>query len=242
MTRAPGWRKIATMPGNTSTRQAPATSSGWFESPLAQALMAEALRQASPVIARVYGRWAVHLRPSEGSFCALTGHRANRLLSLARSGDRLSGDVQCRDDALPVADASVALIVAQHVLETSDQPEQLIASLARVLEPEGTLMILLLNPLGPARLRWRGCGLRPPGAATVRQWLQDHDLQVDSCSGLGPLWNPPKAVDPEPSARRRYLERFLFARLVIARKHQAGLMPIRPGRRALRLGSGVQAG
>ncbi|MDZ4347982.1 MAG: methyltransferase domain-containing protein [Xanthomonadaceae bacterium] len=204
--------------------------------------MAETLRQASPVIARVYGRWALHLRPCEGASCALTGHRANRLLNLTRSGDRLSGDAQCRDDALPVADASVALIVAQHVLETSDRPEQLIASLARILEPEGTLMILLLNPLGPARLRWRGCGLRPPGAAVVRQWLHDNDLQVDSCSGLGPLWGPPDAVDPDPSARRRYLERFLFARLVIARKHQAGLIPIRPGRRALRLGSGVQAG
>ena len=204
--------------------------------------MAETVRQASPHMARVFGRWALHLRPSSGAQGVLTGHRVNRLLSLARSGDHLSGDVLCRDPLLPVADASMALIVAQHVLETTDRPEQLIASLVRILEPEGTLMILLLNPLSPARLHWRGLGLRVPGAVKVCRWLLDHELQVDWRSGLGPLWSPPRAVDPDLSIRHRVLDRFRFAQLIVARKHQAGLTPIRPGRRALRLDSGVRAG
>ncbi|MEE2979141.1 MAG: class I SAM-dependent methyltransferase, partial [Pseudomonadota bacterium] len=55
--------------------------------------------------------------------------------------------VICRYDELPFASQSIDLVALPHVLEFTDDPHEVLREVARVLMPEGRLVITGFNPL-----------------------------------------------------------------------------------------------
>ncbi|AJW45569.1 Methyltransf-11 domain-containing protein [Ralstonia mannitolilytica] len=55
--------------------------------------------------------------------------------------------VVCRYDELPFASQSIDLVALPHVLEFTDDPHEVLREVARVLMPEGRLVITGFNPL-----------------------------------------------------------------------------------------------
>lgn len=87
--------------------------------------------------------------------------------------------------ALPLAQKSVDLLVAAHVLEMHDEPEYLLREWNRVLCDDGTLLITLFNPHSLLRFSsWMSAGFSPHWhkltAKRLRDWFKLLGLSVQS--------------------------------------------------------------
>jgi SAM-dependent methyltransferase len=124
--------------------------------------------------------------------------------------------LHCEHDALPFPDQTLDLVVLPHTLEQAADPHRTLAEVARVLRPEGRLVIVGLNPvslwgmrqrLGRARLKLPGRqrSLFLPRAGEfigywrARDWLRLLGFEIES--GRFGCWRP-------PIASQRWLDRF----------------------------------
>jgi len=129
--------------------------------------------------------------------------------------------LHCEHDALPFADQALDLAVLPHTLEQAADPHRTLAEVARVLRPEGKVVIVGLNPvslwgarqrLGHARLRLA----REPGGQRslflpragefigywrARDWLRLLGFELEA--GSFGCWRP-------PMAGQRWLDRFAW--------------------------------
>ena len=107
----------------------------------------------------------------------------------------------CHPEALPFAEASLDLLVLPHTLERCQQLHAALREVARVLVPEGKVLIFGLNPWsvwGAQHALERPAGLNAARALSywrLRDWLQLLQLEVLAadfgCHGAaldGPLW------------------------------------------------------
>ncbi|BAU57341.1 SAM-dependent methyltransferase [Halorhodospira halochloris] len=83
-----------------------------------------------------------------------------------------AGDLIFDPSRLPFQAQSLDCLILRHVLELVEEPQAVLHEAHQVLRPEGKLLVLSFNPLGPwgvARLigHWRGA--EPPWCG--RQWL-----------------------------------------------------------------------
>lgn len=124
--------------------------------------------------------------------------------------------LHCEPDALPFPDQALDLVVMPHTLELAADPHRTLAEVARVLRPEGKVVVLGLNPvslwglrqrLGRARVKLAG-GQRSLflprsgefiGYWRLRDWLRLLDFEIEA-GGFG-CWRP-------PMASQRWLDRF----------------------------------
>jgi SAM-dependent methyltransferase len=129
--------------------------------------------------------------------------------------------LHCEHDALPFADQALDLVVLPHTLEQAVDPHRTLAEVARVLRPEGKVVIVGLNPvslwgvrqrLGHARLRLgrdeqarRSLFLPRAGEFIgywrVRDWLRLLGFEAEA--GSFGCWRPPMAT-------QRWLDRFAW--------------------------------
>jgi hypothetical protein len=182
------------MPAPLSHRQPGAdapSAGGWFGGPAGRAI----LESESELVAEALHGWPG--RP--WLWCAPTTlPRPEGLgpgLALGGNGERWSGELRCSAE-WPLADASVATVVLQHVADLAPDPAALLAEAARVLEPRGTLWLLALNPLTPYRRHWTGAGIRSREPVGWRRRLRAAGLHPDTVTtGVGPRWSV--AVAPE---------------------------------------------
>lgn len=70
----------------------------------------------------------------------------HRFKSSDFSNVAIKTDLQCCDDFLPFADSSLDLLLLPHRLEFSERPHQTLREAARVMMPEGHLLISGFNP------------------------------------------------------------------------------------------------
>lgn len=219
------------MPGPAIARQPEGPGAAWFARPLAQRLLHEEQREAIPPLTACYGQGGVYLRGARIAPSTLSGNMLQWLLSLHREAGLLGGDLVCRDDALPLARESIDLAYLLHVLEGSASPSELLAELERVLAPEGTLMLVTLNPHSLWRMHWLGSELRPIGAGRCRSLLRAAGFEVVRHYGLGPVL-PWLRAQPETSlASAGARDPFAVWRagyLLQARKRRRTLTPVRP--------------
>src|SRR5687767_3100755 len=145
-------RRIRTMPAASPPRQPEHRLVEWLRQGKGRRLVAEAQRQTIPELTRVFGASGLYLRPFPDYSGELSGNMLASVLSVARSGDALAGQWECRDDALPIGNGSLALVYSLFALETSPDPVGLIKELARVLKPDGVALLVCLNPMSPSRL------------------------------------------------------------------------------------------
>jgi SAM-dependent methyltransferase len=120
----------------------------WFDTPLGSHTLAGEQAYFDAEVADVFGFNALQLGLPRFDFL-----RANRMPTRCRVG--FEGDVRIRADLeqLPILNNCADLVVLPHVLEFSDNPHQVLREVARVLMPEGHVIVSGFNP-------WSLWGLR----------------------------------------------------------------------------------
>lgn len=213
--------------------------SGWYGTPLGQALELSELETVRDALGTLFG---FHLllvsAPWQGS--PLDASRiSNRwvMAPVQRQEAGLVGSAQ----ALPVAADSLDTIILPHTLDYVVQPHEVLREVDRCLVPEGHVVILGFNPYGlwglwrllygwRRRIPWTG---RFISQARLRDWLALLGFDTVSCrpvffrppSQRLAAWPPMQVFDrlaargwPVPAA----------AYQLVARKRVVGMTPARP--------------
>lgn len=147
-------------------------------------------------------------------------------------------------EALPFRDNSIDCVVGHHILDHQDTPQQCLREAARVVVPNGYLVIIGFNPYstwGVSRLLQK-YSLAPKGryiaSTRLMDWLALLGFRVEHTSGL--QYCPPVFLKHFPRLSKQ-IDRFLRhlglpgagVYVLLARKLVAGRTPIRPQWRAL---------
>lgn len=230
------------MPPAPARRQPELPAHAWFSRDASLRLLHEVQRQAVPELTRVFGHSGLYLRPTDAMAPTLSGNMLASVVSLHRDGDGLAGELRCRDDRLPLASGSLSLVYGLFVFESSPDPRALLKEVARVLKPEGVALLLTLNPYSPARLRWAFRGLRSLDPAVFEGHVRDSGLEVQRRRYLGPRWTAADALDLDPARNEGRGSRLRMASLVVARRREAALTPLRPASSTMEFRPGMSAG
>lgn len=152
--------------------------SSWLSSPLGQYLAEQERAWLARTVDGIFGFVAVQMDVPE-----LDGLVHNRMPNRWRVG--WQGDVRCEEEQLPLATASVDLMILPHGFDFSADPHQLLREVDRVLVPDGRLVLTGFNPMslwGMRRLGanrelmpWQGRFLR---MNRVKDWLTLLNFEV----------------------------------------------------------------
>lgn len=205
-------------------------------------LLREVQRQAIPDLTRVFGHAGLYLRPTAALEPGLPGNLLASVLSLHRDGAGFGGALACDDARLPLASGSLSLVYALFVFESSPDPQALMSEVARVLKPEGSAMFLTLNPWGPSRLRWAFKGMKGFDPGLFAGQVRAAGLEVQRRRYLGPIWSAARATDLDPARPGGLAARLRMASLVVARRRDPGVTPLRATAPALKFRPGMSAG
>jgi SAM-dependent methyltransferase len=188
----------------------------------------------APILSGVYGNSGLFLIPPACAQRPSAAHLLGSIVELvADDGGALGGDVRTTASALPFANDSFQLVVAQHTLELADDAEACAGELSRVLAPEGVALVLGFNPFGTWRpwLAWqaaRGARLR---LRSSHEWqrLLAHN-QIDTLQVRYPGLLLPNDAG-KPAGRYTKWVTDTFARfgsswLLLARKRRSTLTPL----------------
>lgn len=228
------------MPAARPPSQPQASPPVWLQGEAGKQLLADVQRDALPEMTRVFGQNGLYLRPSDSIGAELSGNMQGSIVSLWREGQGFQGDLRCLDGEIPLAGSSLSLVYALFVLEDAPNPSLLLHEFARMLKPEGTILVLSLNPWSPAQFRW----LKPPASFSshrLERMAQDAGLDVVRRQFLGPYWPVPRTVATDPR-RRGLLDGFRAVRLTVLRRREAALTPLRKPAAAVSLRPGMSAG
>lgn len=140
-----------------------ATLAAWFDTPLGQYLRAREQDYFDQTVADVFGFNALQLGLPECDFLRTSRiplrvlvNREGRALGVAHQDDAHRVRILRADfRELPIASNSADLVVLPHILEFSEDPHQILREVARILVPEGQVLIAGFNP-------WSLWGLRRP--------------------------------------------------------------------------------
>ena len=175
----------------------------------------------------------------------------------------LAGNLKCTDDFLPFADTSLDLLLLPHRLEFSERPHQTLREAARVMMPEGHLLISGFNPYStwgvmaavnkrlscrqsfakrfPKRLPWCGEFI---GLARLKDWLKLLGFEIVSVQ---------MSCHVPPFEQAIWHKRFIFmdelserccnmlggVYFIVAKKRVVGMTPLKPNWKASPLKSAL---
>lgn len=212
----------------------------WFTSELGRRVLSREENLLEDVLPRCFGFHAVHMGMQvEGDLLAssLIAHRFAADRALLKT--RLSTLV-CDPEAMPLAGDSVDLVFLHHSLDVVSQPHAWLREAARVLVPEGHLLVVGFNPWslwgisrifrGPwQHLPWLH---RPVSPSRLADWLSLLDFDV---LGLETTYHYP----PMRNTRweryfawldwlgRRYWRQAGAVYVLLAKKRNSCLTPLR---------------
>jgi SAM-dependent methyltransferase len=230
-----------TMPPVSSARQPEHRLVEWLQQGKGRRLAAEAQRQTIPELTRVFGHAGLFLRPFSDYPPELSGNMLATVLTLGRRGEALHGQWDCLDEALPIGSGSLSLVYSLFVLDTSPTPDALIQEIARVLKPEGVALLVGLNHFSPSRMRWLGRAAGP-SAAWIATHAREAGLEVLRRQALGPVWLGAKGEVAGGLSRPRLFDPLSAAQLLVLRRRETPLTPIRAGAQVVGLRPGISAG
>lgn len=213
----------------------------WYQSALGQSVLQAESEQLAGAWARVFGFHLLQLGSPNHTSQFI--HSAISHQICVHPGPELAGSLQADFVALPFAENSIDAVLAPHVLEFSAHPQAVLAEAARVLLPEGRLLILGFNPtslFGLKRLCCKKSKALPwqgtfASAGLIKKWLADLSFEVTDFNYF--YYRPP--LNKTSSLKHtRFLEtwgRKLWTPggavyLISAKKKIAGLTPIRPAK------------
>lgn len=113
----------------------------WFETTLGQDLLLREQAIYDRAVGDVFGFYAVQVGLPQIN--CLQQSRIPHVIST----DSMTGDILCESSYLPFAESSIDLLCMPHVLEFSDNPHQTLREAARVLVPEGYIILTIFNPM-----------------------------------------------------------------------------------------------
>lgn len=116
--------------------------SDWFATPQGSYVLAREQEYFDHTVSDIFGYNALQLGlPQEDIFL-----RSNRMPLRFSAGNQAGNAVRLICTELPFDCDCMDLVVLPHVLEFSDNPHQVLREVARVLRPEGNLIISGFNP------------------------------------------------------------------------------------------------
>ena len=217
-----------------------------IDSKLASASMRGLLRRchrdAGPDIARSSGLFGLFIDPYDDEGFVVDAPNLHTRLRLSRRGEGFAGDLRCAESAMPVADDSFALIFLNCAFEVARDPVGLAAECARMLESEGTLLVLGLNPWSPAHLRWMFGGLRAWSPEATSALLSGLGLEVAGWRYLGARWSTKPAVTIDLAGARPLGSPLRSGFLLEARRRDPGMIPLRVQKSRVQFAGGARAG
>ena len=194
-----------------------------------QVLLAREMAALAPILSGAYGNYGLILRPRHGG-ATVPPHLLGNIVEIdIDENGCLAGDVRCVPWQLPFASQSFNVLIVQHALERIEHIDDCAAEFARVLAPEGIVLMLGFNPFGTWRswLLRREHGLRLRSARVCEAQLAREQIDTLQIRFPGLLWpRAEAAVRPERSIHTA-LARFGSSWLLIARKRRSTLTPIR---------------
>ena len=234
-------RRIPTMPSRRLPSQPDARSHPWLRREAGRQLLTGIQRMAIPELTRVFGQYGLYLRPSSAIAPELSGNMLSHVVSLHRSGPGLAGQAICRDAELPIESSSLSLVYALFVFDSSTDPGALMHEIARVLKPEGVALVISLNPWSLARWRWWSPSSRGTPASYVGRLAGDAGLDRVRSRHIGPFW-PNATAALSAQAGDSWLDAFRAANMLVLRRREAGLTPLRRSHAAVSLRPGMSPG
>lgn len=168
----------------------------------------------------------------------------NRYTATEFLSDLVESQLSCSDDFLPFAEMSIDLLLLPHRLEFSERPHQTLREAARVIMPDGHLLISGFNQLSlwgaTAGLKkivsnkqsypWNGKFI---GLARLKDWLAllgFEVLSVEMCCHIPPFeqlsWHKRCAFFDKVSSKRCAMLGGIY--FIVAKKRVVGMMPIKP--------------
>jgi SAM-dependent methyltransferase len=209
-----------------------------YRSAPTELLLARELAALDPLLAGIYGRHGLYIRPQYMPEVAEPAHLLGNLITLhIDTPHRLAGALSCAPSQLPFASESFKLIVVQHAAENIAEPALFSDELARVLAPEGVALILGFNPysawrpwLALQQRRMPGCAVRLQSPHRWETQLAQYDIDVMQRRYVGSFLPRASAAAqaPDDSARSlRWLSGLRGAYLLLARKRRSTLTPLR---------------
>jgi SAM-dependent methyltransferase len=179
------------------------TATQWLASPPGRHLIAREQEYFDNAVTDIFGYHALQLGLDQIDLL-----RTSRIPLRVHAG--MLGSVGLKADfrGLPIASNSVDLMVLAHTLEFSVNPHQVVREVARVLRPEGHVIISGFNPLSLWGLRrsvgsregypWNGHFIHLP---RIKDWLALLGLEIvaGSMAGYAP-----------PCREQKWLDRFDF--------------------------------
>lgn len=151
------------------------TLSDWFTTPAGEYVLRWEQGQFDSAVEDVFGFNAAQIGLPQFDLL-----RQNRIALRTRIGQDPGSELVADGDALPLASGSIDLVALPHVLEFSAHPHRILREAARVLMPDGQIVISGFNPLslwgvkralGPRRNEYPWCG-RFIGLLRLKDWLQ----------------------------------------------------------------------
>lgn len=118
------------------------TLAEWFSTPRGEYVLGWERGQMASAVEDVFGFQALQVGLPQIDFLA-----ENRMPFRFCAGREAGCELRAEPSALPIASASIDLVVLPHVLEFSPNPHQILREAERVLMPEGQLVIAGFNPL-----------------------------------------------------------------------------------------------
>ena len=113
----------------------------WMETTLGQHLLQLEQQKFDAAVGDLFGYHAVQIGLPQANL--LKNSRIPHLLH----ADTNLGELRCETDYLPFAESCIDLLCLPHALEFSQNPHQTLREAARVLVPEGYLLITGFNPI-----------------------------------------------------------------------------------------------
>jgi len=174
----------------------------WLATPQGQYVFDWEQDRIDNIVADIFGYNAVQLGLPACDFL-----RANRIALRFSAGEEHGVALATDLGQLPLATASIDLVVMPHVLEFAADPHQILREVERVLMPEGHVVICGFNPFSLWGLRrrfsargapWDGHYLSLP---RIKDWLAL--LGFEANRGCFGCYSP-------PAAQRKWLNRFAF--------------------------------
>ena len=152
--------------------------------------------------------------------------------------------LSCSDDFLPFAEMSLDLLLLPHRLEFSERPHQTLREAARVIVPDGHLLISGFNHLSlwgatGGMKRMTSCNSVYPwngkfiGLARLKDWLAllgFEVVSVEMCCHIPPFeqmsWHKRFSFFDKVSSKRCAMLGGVY--FIVAKKRVAGMTPIKP--------------
>lgn len=241
---------------------APTSASDWMQSTAGQYLQAREQALYDQAVFDLFGFNALQmghlqmdlLRNSRIPNRYKSSDFPDKSLSDRESPDTLfERHLSCCDDFLPFSDMSLDLLLLPHRLEFSVRPHQTLREAARVMMPEGHLLISGFNPLSTwgatsslnkifsnqINYPWNGKFI---GLTRLKDWLALLGLEVVSvemCCHVPPLAQPAwhKRLSFMDKVGENYCHRLGGVYFVIAKKRVVGMTPIKQNWKSLPLKS-----